>query len=221
MDAELLITERWLWLEISVALAVVAGWVRWAWRRSGRPVFPWMKALGQALALLYALGMPALVLFWRRLLSERFFGLKTLHAGPAIWMRDLAWMILVGVAGGWVLATLARTAPAPRQRDGLRALREALYHQVHVAFYREPFALLWGVGVGAWIGLALVLLEALLSPDFWTEWGNPLRNWSLSVRAALHIMGLIVYVQTQNLWLILLLDVCLLAWIGFPQNTES
>lgn len=180
-----------------------------------------MNVLGQVLALLYALGMPALVLFWRRLLSERFFGLKALHAGPEVWTRDLAWMGLVGVAGGWILATLARTAPAPRRRDGLRALREALYHQVHVAFYREPFALLWGFGVGAWLGLALVLFEALLDPNHWRAWGDPLRSWPLIARATLHITGLILYVQTQNLWLILLLEICLMAWIGFFQNAEG
>ncbi len=222
MDVELLISERWLWLEISVALAVLVAWMRWLWsRRLARPFPVWLSFLWPYLRLAYALGLPALLLFWRHRLSERFFGLKPLNAGPAVWARDLAWFFLIGLGTWLVLRFLARTAPAPRQHDVTVAVREALYHQVHAAFYREPFALVWGVGLGAWLGLLPLLFETLLDPGQWAAWGQPAKSWALLVRAALILAGMMLYMQTQNLWLILLLDGVLAALIGFPDQTAQ
>lgn len=221
MDAKLLITERWLWLEVSLLVALAAGWGRWYWRRRGHPVLPWMSSLWQVLRLFYALGFPAALLLWRHGLSERFFGLKPLSAGPVVWTRDLAWTLGIGLATWLILRYLAHSSPLPRRHDGTVALREALYHQVHAAFYREPFVLLWGIGQGSWLGLLPLAFETLLDPNRWSDIDDDARSWNLLMRLTLLLSGTLLYMQTQNLWLMLLMDACVAWLIGQGATSDS
>ncbi len=216
MDANLFITERWLWLEISVGLALLAAWVRWFWQRSGRSwVWP---PLWHSLRLMYSLGVPALALLWRRVLSERYLGLKPLSAGPAEWTRDLAWTLLIGFITWALLQSMAGTVSFKRCRRWGVALREALYHQVHAAFYREPWALVWGFGPGAWLGLLPLAFEALLDPQNWRDSRDPARSWAMLTRTALYLAGLLLYIKTQNLWLIWLMDAVVSGLVGQPAE---
>jgi len=212
VDANLFITEQWLWLEISVGLALLTAWGRWLWQRSGRS---WLwPPLWHSLRLIYALGLPALVLFWRRALSERYLGLEPLSAGPAEWTRDLAWTLLIGLVTWLVLQNMAGLTPLKRHRQWSEAFREALYHQAHAAFYREPWVLLWGIGPGAWLGLLPLAFEALLDPQHWHDNRDPARSWAVLTRIALYIAGLLVYIKTQNLWLIWLMDAVASGMLG-------
>ncbi len=239
--------ERWLWLAISLILALFAIAIRWiaerpesrfreavaTWERDPRIV--WAV---HTLRLLYAVGLPAFVLLGRGALTERGLGLVPLPLGwhddparaQALW---LTWTRGIGrtcalMAVGWLIFraaghTLRRAAGVTFtvRHDLPAALREAVYHQVHWAFYREPFALLWGTARGAWLGLIPVTLEAALNPKRWEELRSPHRNRDLLVRVGLAVLGVLLYIQTQNLWLAILADT-LLSWaVGSTLTRES
>ena len=233
--------ERWLWLGVSIALAVLAAWVKWflrptsgervAWQQhwhlwAGRP---WAIELTR---LLYYLGLPAVVLLWRGALTERGLGLQPFPWSPTNhamsnwtdWMRDLGW------AGGIALATaliiflskrqLMRLRPTnlTRHRDVGVAFREAIYQQSHWAFYRAPFVLLWGTEVGSWAGLLPLLLENTLNPLTWKELVTPERRQDLWLNGILLIASTLLYLQTQNLWCALLVDLAL-RWLWGYKST--
>ncbi len=249
MSTETALLERWVWLNVSLVIALLASALRWFLERphlreqrrtnpsptSYRAVWemPWII---HPLRLLYAVGIPALALLWRGVLTPSGLGLKpffwtaaqtlsTLSGSWDSWVRDLGWTC--AFAGGfWVLVALAdrtakRLSPPRETRHSLSAaLREAVYHQVHWAFYREPFVLLFGVGMGAWLGLVPVAGEALLNPARWTELQSPPRGRDLLIRVGLAVLSAMLFIQTQNLWLMLLADTAL-AWIlGQKHETQ-
>ncbi len=247
MNAEVLsLQERWLWLAGSLGIALIVSWAGWLARRPRAPQWPWWERwhhwrgrpwLSQSARLLYAIGIPAAALFWRGALTERGLGLQ-----PWLWsdaashgafqsnwenlMRDLGWSLSIMAGTGALLALGRRTTrhsigkAFPLRRDLGVALREALYHQVHWAFYREPFVLVWGIGSGAWLGLLPVMLEAVLNPARWAELRSPQRGRDLLVRAALAVVSILLYIRTQNLWLALLVDVALGWGAGLAAEGE-
>ena len=248
MDTEIpLLQERWLWLAGSLGIAFIVSWAGWLARRPRDPQWSWWERwhhwrgrlwLSQSARLLYAIGIPAAALFWRGALTERGLGLQ-----PWLWsdaaspgafqsnweslMRDLGWALSI-MAGTGALLALGRRATRhssgkalPLRRDFGIALREALYHQVHWAFYREPFVLVWGIGNGTWLGLLPVMLEAALNPARWAELRSPQRGRDLLVRAALAVASILLYIRTQNLWLALLVDVSLGWAAGLATESEG
>ncbi|MBN2393443.1 MAG: hypothetical protein JXR84_22110 [Anaerolineae bacterium] len=248
MSTETALLERWVWLNISLVIALLASALRWFLERPHLQKhlrldaalipyhavweIPWII---QPLRLLYAVGMPALALLWRGVLTPSGLGLKplfrttdqALSASPGnwdTWVRDLGWTC--AFAGGfWILVALAdRTArrfSAPRttRRSLGVALREAVYHQAHWAFYREPFVLLLGVGMGAWAGLLPVAGEALLNPARWTDLQSPTHGRDLLIRAGLAVLSAMLFIQTQNIWLMLLADTWLAWLLGQKHET--
>jgi hypothetical protein len=219
-----------MWLAVSVGFAVVASWLRWAayefaghtshlkrWRAwRGRP---WAL---QILRLVYAIGFPALALMGRGVLTERAFGLQPLPSSVPTaggswlnWVTDLGWGTAI-VVGAWVLLSLARRTAGKAgplaPRDSGVAFREAVYHQVHLAFYREPFVLLWGLQAGTWMGLLPALVEGALNPARWADLRYPVRAQDLLLRGALGVVGALLYLRTQNLWMILVADL-FLGWV--------
>jgi len=249
LSTETALLERWVWLNVSLVIALLAGAFRWFLERPHlrrqlhtspsltpyRPVWemPWII---HPLRLLYAVGIPAIALLWRGVLTPSGLGLKpffwaadqtlsSLSGSWHSWVRDLGWTC--AFAGGfWVLIVLAdrmakRLAPPHVTRHSLSAaLREAVYHQAHWAFYREPFVLLFGVGLGAWLGLLPVAAEALLNPARWTDLQSSTRGRDLLIRVGLAILSAMLFIQTQNIWLMALADSTLVWILGHQHETQ-
>ncbi len=233
MNTETALLERWLWLATSLGLAMLAGAVGWFLgrprSRGGAPHFPGQTLLAnpwliQPLRLLYAVGIPALAFLWRGVLTPSGLGLQQffwdndqvleMAAGNwDNWVRDIGWTF--ALAGGFGLMILiadhtTRSHIAYRRFD--IALREAVYHQVHWAFYREPFVLWLGTGLGAWGGLALVAIEAFFNPARWTDLQSPARGRGFLIRVGLAVLSTLLFIQTQNLWLAIIADT-MLGWL--------
>lgn len=240
MTPDTTLTERWWWLAGSLGLAAIVGIVRWVLDEPDAthtsPVDALLPTwLYHTLRLLYAVGIPAAALLWRGALTTRGLGLQPFHwfateASAAVnwtdWMRDLGWAGAL-TAGTYLIFNAAQRlthhyAPTPtrRQRDGGIALREAVYHQAHWAFYREPFILHWGLQWGAWGGLLPVVLEALLNPERWRDLRIPQRGNNLLLRVGLAVLSVLLYIQTQNLWVLIVTD-ALLGWLVGHYTTEA
>lgn len=237
---------RWDWLLFSVVLGTLASLLRWlisfSAARSRTQVLlllqqvvdsPWVT---QPLRLAYAVGIPAALLFWERALTTRGLGLKPfpdLAAGmdaPALsggqwteWAHDLGWAALVASVTFllvWIGDRAARQGAPPAQRshrDLWISLREAVYYQAHWAFYREPFVVLWGLSTGSWLGALPVALEAVLSPMLWEGMrGDTDYARRVVLRCGLYAATTLVFLQTQNLWVAVAVDI-LLGWLLVPH----
>ena len=140
------------------------------------------------------------------------------------WALDAGWAVTVGV-GAWGLLALGwwayrravvvgKDAVAAGEIDGASDadssgwvfLREAAYHEVHWAFYRNAPILAAGTYWGVWIGLALAALEAALNPAWRRGLADPRRAPGQLVRAALAVVSSVSFLLTENLWLALILD---------------
>lgn len=220
--------ERWLWLGGSVALFILAAWVRyflspatgepkeWQQRWQRWPGRPWIRELGR---LFYYLGVPAAALLWRGTLTERGLGLQSFSATKlnwTDWMLDIGWTssiallaaLTVFLSRQQIRKLRASTLPT-KPRDLGVAIREALYQESHWAFYRAPFVLLWGIESGSWAGLLPLLLENLLHPLRWDELTDPEQRYNLWLNMVLFTVSTLSYLQTQNIWPILLADLAL------------
>jgi hypothetical protein len=200
--------------------------------------------------LLYAVGIPAVALFWQHDLTARGLGLRPLPSSQAAgeeivasptytsatwetWMRDAGWTLALAAALGVLFYVGERTAQRQtpkatgdteitRHRDLGIALREAVYHQVHWAFYREPFIIRWGIATGSWLGTLPVLLENLLNPLFWERiraHDETYRRVQI-FRWGLLAAGTLVYLKTQNLWLAVGMD-ALVGWLVMPRESPA
>ncbi|MBN2005256.1 MAG: hypothetical protein JXA21_18000 [Anaerolineae bacterium] len=237
MSTETSLTERWLWLVVSFGIALLATGVRLAqdlvnkrdpFSVRAHPTNPQPAWLIQSLRMLYAVGIPALALLWRGALTESGLGLKPIHwaatdaSNWTAWISDAGWACTLALGTGLILwlgnFTRAQTPPKIQHRADI-ALREAVFHQAHWAFYREPFVLLWGVKVGAWLGLILIAFEAIVNPIHWNELRLPSRGRNLLIRTGIAIMSVMIYIQTQNLWVAILADTAL-GW-GLGQQAEQ
>jgi hypothetical protein len=234
--------ESWLWLGGSLLLAILwANLARFFRRpRAGAigelatrlavwRVAPWLL---QFLRLLYYVGAPFTALVWRRAINERYVGLRlgTETIGPATekwadWVHNLGWAAALGI-GAWVLLAIGwwayRRALAIAGEKGVVAgtdvsgwvlLREAAYHEVHWAFYRNAPILTanayWektaGEYWGVWAGLALVALEAVLNPAWRKGLADPQKAPAQLMRGALAVVSSVLFLKTENLWLALAL----------------
>lgn len=137
------------------------------------------------------------------------------------WIQDAGWVVGLG-SGTWLLLavgwwSVARKAwlngpfPATHASPGI-AFLEATLHEVHWAFYRnvpivalaltrpDAEALYWG----AWAGMALVTLEAILNPYWWVALFSPHDAPRALMRAGLAGLSMALFLKTQNLWLAIL-----------------
>jgi hypothetical protein len=188
-------------------------------------------SLLQGLRLLYYVGLPSAALFWGRdAVVGRLLGLQrlalptfadtvsrsgSLDANWSNWLHDLGWAAVLGLSSLGLLLLAAYTqrralsdVRSRAQSDGApgwKVAREALYHEIHWAFYRNAPIVALGSYWGTWAGLALVALEALVNP----VWRRGLREtgyaWSRMSRGAMAVLSSLLYLRTQNLWLALLL----------------
>ena len=192
------------------------------WRFSG--------SVHQGLRLLYYVGLPAVALFWGRdAVLSRLLGLQrlalpspgegtstaALSANWADWIHDLGWAAVLGLAGTGLLllASMAyhralfsiKSTGRTGRTGGWRLAREAIYHEVHWAFYRNAPVMAFGLYWGTWAALALIALEAALNPEWRGDLVEPARAWPCLVQGAIAVVSCLVYMQTQNLWLAVLL----------------
>lgn len=186
----------------------------------------------QFLRLLYYIGVPFAVLLWGhdavvgRLLGLQRFDLPApsddvigaiVAANWLDWTYDAGWAVVLGI-GAWALLALGwwayRRALVPASEEGAVAgagvsvwilLREAAYHEIHWAFYRNAPTLAWGAYWGVWSGVALVALEAALNPAWRAGLADPQRAPAQLLRWALAVVSGALFLQTQNLWLALIL----------------
>jgi len=242
LNTETALLERWLWVIASLGIAMLASAIRWivverprlsaaAPQKSPSPTLfdqPWFV---HPLRLLYAVGIPALAYLWRGVLTPSGLGLQqffwsdgqTLDMAPGSWdnwVRDIGWVCALA-CGFWAIIRLAdhlTHTTGVQHRPGI-ALREAIYHQVHWAFYREPFVLTLGIGLGTWAGLLPVVIEALVNPARWTDLQFPDRGRDLLVRVGLGVLSAMLFLQTQNLWLAILADAGLVWALGQTTRT--
>jgi len=186
---------------------------------------PWLP---QAFRLLYYIGLPFAALFWGHdAVVGRILGLQPLmlpflnpqYGSPATsnnwtdWTRDAGWALAVAV-GTWIVLTLGwstyrralctsgemnsnNSAPT----SGWILLREATYHEVHWAFYRNMPVITFGPYWGVWIGLAISAVEASLCPAWRHSLADPQDAPTSLMRAALSVTSGVLYLVTQNLWL--------------------
>ena len=195
-----------------------------AWRYSPR--------LLQLLRLLYYVGVPFAALLWGhdavvgRLLGLQQFDLPMsggegtgayVAANWLDWAHDVGWAATLGI-GAWGLlalcwwayrlatATAGEGEPAAgTDTSGWVLLREAAYHEVHWAFYRNTPALMVGTYWGTWTGLALVALEAALNPAWRKSLTDPQQAPGQLTRGALAVVSSVLFLLTENLWLALVL----------------
>ncbi len=146
------------------------------------------------------------------------------------WIRDAGWTAALGFAAGGLLALgwLAYrrahflTASGPVELGEYQAagvdssawllLREAVYHEVHWAFYRNAPILLLGTCWGSWMGLVLVGLEALLNPAWRHDLAHPRHAPARLMRFGLAVLSTLLFPLTGNLWLALLLH-WMVSWV--------
>lgn len=180
----------------------------------------------QAVRLLYYVGLPFSALFWGRdALIGRFFGLKPLAlplsgdsqhsvlltANWLDWLHDFGWAAALGLgsAGLLLLAGWARRRAlgskerrgGGRKTSGWETIREAAYHEIHWAFYRNAPIVAFGLYWGIWVGVALVALEALANPLWRSGLSDPGRTSPQLLRASLVVVSGLLFLETQNLWL--------------------
>jgi hypothetical protein len=188
----------------------------------------------QFLRLAYYLGIPFAALIWGHdVIVGRQMGfqplilpaLSTAEAGAipldaaanwSDWAHDVGWaaMLACGAWGalavGWwnyrsALRTVSVDHPIIETPAGWVLLREAVYHEVHWAFYRNTPILAIGAYWGSWVGLTLIAVEAILNPA-WHRWlMDPGQLSPQLARTALAVVSTVCFMLTQNLWLAVLL----------------
>jgi len=186
----------------------------------------------QFLRLLYYIGVPFAALLWGHdAVVGRLLGLQPLDL-PALseettgaaaaanwlnWAYDVGWAAALGIgawallATGWwayrrALASVGEgRAVMGADASGWALLREAAYHEVHWAFYRNTPIIVCGMYWGIWGGLALVALEAALNPAWRKGLADPQRAPSQLLRGALAVVSGALFLLTENLWLALAL----------------
>lgn len=182
----------------------------------------------QILRLLYYVGLPFAALFWGHdAIVSRLFGLQALvlpeaggtqhstllSANWLDWLGDLGWAAALGL-GSWgflLLAAWARRRALSRRKghgrgsgtSGSGTVQEAVYHEIHWAFYRNAPIVAFGLYWGVWMGLGLVALEALANPMWRKGMSDPTQASGQLLRASLAVVSSLLFLQTQNLWLAL------------------
>ena len=190
------------------------------------PAFPILTEIGR---LLFYLGLPAAALLWGQdAVIGRLMGFQPLLAlnglvgdpAPAAevaanladWTRDVGWAAGSGAAAWAVLALgwwTARRGANPPHLDrealsGIVGLREAAYHEVHWAFYRNAPIVALGPYWGTWAGLVLTAFEAVLNPFWRASLGDADRASLPLLRAGMAFVSAALFLKTGNLWLAVL-----------------
>jgi hypothetical protein len=236
--------NRWGWLLLSVALAetvnlglILVAWILHRHEPTWKVISTWIVRIqrqpwASQIRLLYAVGLPAFAYLGQGALTARGLGLQTIageitEANEIVsdWATDLGWAFLV-TAMVWLLLMIGRSQTGEAHRNfelnhGPASLREAIYHEAHWAFYREPFVLTLGLGLGIWIGAAVPTLEALTNPAWWADMHAVRSRESIVNYGALLIASALLYGLTRNLWVTVLADFILRWSLGIKPPTQA
>jgi len=178
----------------------------------------------EGLRLLYYVGLPFAALFWGRdAVVSRLLGLQPfilpatgersamVSANWFDWLHDFGWALALGIGsfGVFLLARWTRHRALTRgevdersaQEPSWKTIREAAYHEIHWAFYRNAPIVTFGPYWGVWVGLLLVALEALANPTWRRGLSVPKRASKQLLRAMLAVASSVLFLRTQNLWL--------------------
>jgi hypothetical protein len=226
--------DQGIWVSLSVGIAILAGvfnaYIDQTSKRTPK-LEKWYVILSNpsfrdALRLIYAISIPAVALFSQGILSYRGLGLKPLPWSTSVtdrktllltWQNDLELTILLLISN-WIILSLGLRSfrinyPKPGFINGIiPSIQESLIEQVHWAFYRELCITIWGIAVGSWITVIPVLLELVLNPATWSRIKSQKGVNSLVANSAIFISSTMLYIQTQNLWLMLCFDM-LFRWM--------
>ncbi|TET53338.1 MAG: hypothetical protein E3J64_03755 [Anaerolineales bacterium] len=194
-----------------------------SWRTS-----PWFL---QVLRLLYYVGVPLAALMLGPVdlggANERYLGIAVgagmggaptdgwldwaERAGVAAVVAVGAWVILaLGWSGyRWALVRGGMTSAPTVRTSGWVLLREAAFHEVHWAFYRNApaYALAELGGLSAdqywsvWWGLAPVAFEAVLNPAWRRQLSDAERAPALLQKASLAVVSAVLFGMTNSLLL--------------------
>lgn len=237
----MLLHEGWLWLGGSLFGAIAWVNTLWLighlYPRAADKYPKLFPHIFQLLRLLYYVGIPFAALLWGQdALVTRVFGLQPLALpsgegelyGSAValnwrdWAGDIGWAVLLAALACGVMGAAWLTY---RRVGGTHAiwpikgsdsppsllLREAVYHEVHWAFYRNMPAVTLGTYWGAWCGLGLVALEALLNPAWYSDLANPAMAPERLMRSSMAVISTLLFLMTENLWLAILVH-WLVSW---------
>ncbi len=219
-----------LWVALSITLYVVSLQLAWRTRDldSGflgeniRWLDDWrFRGLArQLLRFSFYVIVPYGLLVSHRLLTGPSLGLVGgwpegfLGWNGAEWLRDLGWSLACGVAGfvllGGMWWAVARRLVGESAIfiEGRRPITElvwdALFLQVHWAFYRAAAASWFGNSEYHWaafVGLLLVGMEALGDPSYHFDrrWPSSANRWVQM--AAVAVMTTVSFYLTGNIWL--------------------
>lgn len=224
----------WLWLGGSLLLSIVWSNLAWLFRQprfetanefitrlTSSRFAPW---LFQFLRLLYYVGLPYGALLWGHdavIASLLGLGGRKVEVTPADnwldWAYDVGWGAALGIVAwsllalGWwayrraLAAADVESTPAGANVSAWTLLREAAFHQIHWAFYRNAPIVTLGAYWGTWSGLALTALEAALNPAWRKSLADPQKAPAQLMLGALAVVSGLLFWQTENLWLAVLL----------------
>ena len=235
--------SRWGWLLFSIALAetanlglILLAWIHHRKEPNWSTVSAWTARLQQRswislIRLPYTIGLPAYAYLTQGALTARGLGLQSIGGGmigPSAvvvdWAVDLGWAALIAVSV-WLVVIVGRFQTAPKRsvaklRNGPPAILEALFHQVHWAFYREPFVLVLGLSLGSWVGAGVAALEAMTNPAWWTDIHSARRKEAIVNYGALLVASTLLYGLTRNLWVAILTGGVLRWSLGLKPPTQ-
>ncbi|NLE45973.1 MAG: hypothetical protein GX620_14735 [Chloroflexi bacterium] len=203
-------------------------------------------ALMQLLRLFFYIGIPSVALLWgHNAVIGSLLGLQNLAwpfsqneesvsvvaANWADWAHDVGWAVGISVVVWIILALGLRSyrraltaageiSPGARfPSSGWVSFREAAFHEVHWAFYRNLPLLALGDYWGVWVGLGIVLIEAVLDP----AWRHRLRSTSHApialARSALAVSSSVIFLITMNLWMAIASHWMILWCLGMYAET--
>ncbi len=213
------------------------GMGRWMDHVRDQPFAPWMRG---SIRFIYYLGIPFLAATSGAIGAD-IAGIRGTDwvQGKSVqgflredWARGLglAAAALLAMWGVWLisrsLSRYARLTPLPLRLPGptWQRLLDALYDQIHWAFYRSgPILWLNDPYWGVFAGLALVLLEAALNPTHWWALKDPKTAAPVLTRLGIAWISALLFLETHNLWLTIAVHLVLVGPLGWkrPQPAQE